>query len=367
MLDVVVIGGGVIGCAAARALALRGLRTAIVERGGSGRNASWAAAGMLSPLAEADRAGAFLDLLRASRRLYPSFVRELEEESGASVAYRDEGTLLVALDDSDEERLRRRYAWQRDAGLPVEWMEGEAARRLEPGLSERTRSALRFAEDHQVDNRLLYAALERAAERAGVDVRQAEAVRLVTEEGRAAGVMLGGGEEVRAAWVVVAAGAWSGGLQGLPREIPVRPVHGELLALEAVGQSLRHVLDSPRVYLVPRLDGRVIVGATMEEVGFERRVTAGGMNRLLGAAMELVPELGGAAVVETWSGHRPGTPDGRPILGPDPDVPNLVYATGHYRNGILLTPITAEIVEDIIVGEGCRYDLRPFSPDRFSR
>jgi glycine oxidase len=365
MMDVAVVGGGVIGCAVARELALAGLQVAVLERAEPGENASWAAAGMLSPLAEADRPDPFLDLLLASRRMYPDFAEALREEAGVDVAYRDEGTLLAALTDDDEQELRARFGWQRDAGLPVEWLSAATAGALEPALSPRVRAALRFADDHQVDNRLLAPALWTAAERAGaVMKRGAEVVRVVRSAGQVEGVELADGELVRAESVVLAAGAWAAQLAGLPTALPVRPVHGQLLALSTAPGLLRHVLDSPRVYLVPRANGRVIVGATVEEIGFDRRVTAGGTHALLHAALELVPELTGASLVESWSGHRPGTPDGWPILGPDPDLPKLLYATGHYRNGILLTPITARAIAALVTGDQLPVDLAPFAVGR---
>jgi glycine oxidase len=364
-MAVVVVGGGVIGCAIARELALAGQTVTVLERAAPTGNASWAAAGMLSPLAEANRADPFLDLLLESRRMYPAFAAALREESGIDVGYRDEGTLLTALTEEDERELQKRFGWQREAGLPAEWLDAATARALEPALTHRVRAALRFAEDHQVDNRLLTSALWAAAGRAGAAMRRGVDVVGVARSGAGLrGVEVAGGEVVRAEWVVVAAGARAASLQGIPRLLPVRPVHGQLLALQATTEMLRHVVDSPRVYLVPRIDGRVIVGATVEEIGFGQQVTAGGVQTLLRAALELVPELARAPLVESWSGHRPGTPDGWPVLGPDPDLPNLLYATGHYRNGILLTPITARIIAALITGGESPVDLTPFSIGR---
>ncbi|HEX6924754.1 MAG TPA: glycine oxidase ThiO [Longimicrobiaceae bacterium] len=365
MHDVVVIGGGLIGSAVARELALNGLRVLLFERGRPERTASWAAAGMLSPLAESEDAGGFLDFLRASRKLYPSFTRSIEEATGLPTGYRSEGTFLVALNESDEAALRQRFAWQRAADLPVEWLTGDETRQFEPAISGEARAALRFDEDHQVDNRLLLEALRVAAGHAGVDRRIEEVAGIVRQGERVSGVQLRSGERVEAGWVVVAAGVWCSRLEGLPRPLPLRPVHGQLLALHPGRPLIRHVLDSPRIYLVPRADGRVIVGATVEEIGFEQRVTAAGIHTLLGAALELIPELEHARFGESWSGLRPGTPDHLPILGADPDLPNLVYATGHYRNGVLLTPITAEVVADLVMDRPSRLPLAAYAPDRF--
>lgn len=365
-VGVVVVGGGVIGYATARELALRGHDVHLHDRGPETERASWAAAGMLSPQAEADGADAFLSLLLHSRDLYPRFAAAIERESGLPTGYRDEGTLLVAITEHDEAELRRRHAWQSEAGLTVDWLDRESALRMEPEISPGLRGALRFPGDHQVDSRLLAAALREAAPRAGVRVHERSAVAaVVSRGGRVRGVRLSGGEEVAAEAVVVAGGVASGGLGGLPRAIPSRPVHGELVAVQTDPPLLQQVVDSPRVYLVPRADGRLIIGATMEEIGLRRRTTARGMQILLTAAMELVPAIGDAPVVDHWSGLRPGTPDGRPILGPDPLLPGLIYATGHYRNGILLAPATATAIADLLEGRSPATDLAPFAPDRF--
>ncbi|HET8657284.1 MAG TPA: glycine oxidase ThiO [Longimicrobiaceae bacterium] len=363
--DVVVVGGGVIGCAVARALARAGVGAMVLERDEPGTHASWAAAGMLSPLAEADGAGPFLRLLRESRRLYPRFVEELEAEAGMGVEYRDEGTLLVSLREADDADLEERYRWQTAAGLPVERLSASETRALEPALSSAVRWALRFPEDHQVENRLLARALWLAAVRAGAEVRTGAEVReIVGAGGRVRGVALASGERVEADAVVVAAGCWAGRLGGLPSPPPVEPVHGQLVAIEAPG-SLRHVVDSERAYLVPRSDGRILVGATMESTGFRRAVTAAGVLALLAGALEIAPGLRDAPIVEHWSGLRPGTPDGLPILGPDPGLDGLFYAAGHFRNGILLTPITAEIIRDLVLRGASDRDLAPYSILRF--
>jgi glycine oxidase len=362
--DVVVVGGGVIGCAIARRLASDGVRTLLLERDRPGSHASWAAAGMLSPLAEADEPGPFLSLLLESRALYPDFCASLLEETGIDAGYRDEGTLLVAMRPEQEATLETRYRWQSERGLPVERMGPRELRDAEPALSPAVRSGLRFPEDHQVDNRLLGSALWAAALAAGADVRVGAAVdRVLVEGGRAVGVRTGG-ERIDAGAVVVAAGSWAGSLAGLPRPLPVRPVRGQLLAVRTDAALFRQVIHAPDVYMVPRAGGRLIVGATMEEAGFETAVTAGGMLSLLAPALELCPALRDAPIVESWSGLRPGTPDGLPILGADPEVSGLHYATGHYRNGILLTPVTAEIVAASIRGDGSR-DLGAFSLGRF--
>jgi len=363
--DVVVVGGGVIGCAIARRAALDGLRVVVVERGRPGAEASWAAAGMLSPLAEAREPGPFLDLLLQAREIYPAFSAALREETGVDVAYSDAGTLFLSLRAEDDAELEERWQWQSALGLAVERLRAEDVRAAEPALSPDVRQALRFPGDHQVDNRSLSAALWSAALRAGAEFRLGcEAARLLVEDGRAAGIGDSSGERISAGAVVIAGGAWAGRVEGLPRRLPVEPVRGQLLALEAVPPIFRHVVDSPRCYLVPRSEGRVIAGATVERTGYRKAVTPAGVRRLLDGAVEIAPALEHAPIAEMWSGLRPGTPDGLPIVGPDPDLPNLLYAAGHFRNGILLAPLTGELVAGWLRGE-TRGELEPFSVARF--
>jgi len=364
--DVVVIGGGVIGLAIARRLARAGAAVTLLERGTPGAEASSAAAGMLSPLAEAGQPGPFLDLLIRARSEYPAFCEELSSETGIDLGYRDEGTLMLALRDEDEAELEHRFGWQTQRGLNVERLTAEQARSAEPSITREVRWALRFPGDHQVENRNLARALWAAAAAAGVSLcLGAEAVRIHRKGGRARGVELVGGEVLAADTVILAGGSWSGRMEGLPRALPVEPVHGQLLALDALPPPIRHVVDSPRCYLVPRADGRLIVGATVERRGFTKSTTPSGMLHLLAGALEILPSLAELPIAETWSGLRPGTPDDLPILGGDPDLENLFYATGHFRNGILLTPITAEIVADLVLTGRSRVDLQPYRIDRF--
>lgn len=364
--DVVVVGGGVIGCAVARRVARHGSSVVVVERGRPGDEASFAAAGMLSPLAEAEAPGPFLDLLLRARAGFPAFADALREETGTDVGYRGDGTLYLALREEDEPELAHRFAWQSAAGLAVERLSAEEARRLEPALSPAVRSALRFPDDHQVENRSLAPALWAAAAGAGAEFRLgSEVVRIVRDGNRVAGVELADGVRISAGSIILAGGSWAGRLAGLPRPLPVHPVHGQLLALESVPPLFRHVVDSPRCYLVPRSDGRVIVGATAECIGFRKAVTPGGLRRLIDGALEVAPALEHAPVAETWAGLRPGTPDGLPILGADPDVAGLFYATGHFRNGILLAPLTGDIVGDLALGRPPEADLAPFGIGRF--
>ncbi|CAN5121095.1 glycine oxidase ThiO [soil metagenome] len=362
--DVAVIGGGVIGCAVARHVARQGASTVVLERGTPGAEASHAAAGMLAPLAEADGPGPFLDLLRAGAHAYPDFVADLARETGIDCGYRTEGTLLVSLREADDAPLEHRYRWQSDAGLPVERLERDAALQLEPGLAPTLRKALLFPLDRQLDNRLRARALPAAAAAAGADFRLGEPAGVRHDGARVTGATFGG-DEISAATVVIAAGAWSGTIAGAPDPPPVRPVRGQILALDVLPLAFTHTIDSLRGYLVPRSDGRLIVGATVEAGGWSKALTPRGVGELLEAAVQIAPALADAPIVELWAGLRPGTPDGLPVLGPDPRLGGLLYASGHYRNGILLAPLTGQAIGELALGRPSPIELEAFSPARF--
>jgi glycine oxidase len=374
--DVAVVGAGVIGCATAWRLAQAGMRVVVVERGPVGQEASHAAGGMLAPLAEADCADEFFELAVASRALYADFARELREATRIDIEYRTEGTLYLALTEEDEEELDERWHWQHAAGLSVERLDAGRVRALEPQVNENLRWALKFPDDHQVDNCLMLNALEAAARAAGVEFQTHTEVRDVLLAGTNGGKRCVTGlrtsrGELRVSRVVAAAGCWTGLLTeeaGRPlAPFQVEPVRGQMLALEMPLPAISHVIYSRRGYLVPRLSGIVIAGSTTERVGYDKRVTAGGVASIIPRATEIVPSLLNAALVDTWAGLRPSSPDGWPILGEDPHISGLVYATGHYRNGILLTPITAQAVSELISRGESRTNLKPFSPARFDR
>ncbi len=359
--DVAVIGAGVIGLSVARRLAREGVDVVVVDRDEPCTHASWAAAGMLSPQSEADEDDPFLSLFLQARELFPALADELRAETGLDVGYRAEGTLLLALSEEDEAVLARRQQWQERAGLPVERLEPDDLHRLESGLSPEVRWALRFAGDHQVDNRLLGRALWDSACAAGAAFQLGSGVRRL----RPGGLELENGERIQAGDVVLAAGCWSGTIAGLPRPLPVEPVHGELVSIRGTPPLFRHTIGSTRGYLVPRADGRLIVGTTAERIGFRKRVTAGGVRRILETGFAMSPALERRPLIDSWAGLRPGTPDGLPILGRDPELPTLVYATGHYRNGILLAPLTGELIAAILLGKETP-DLHLYRPDRFA-
>lgn len=367
--DVVVIGAGTIGTATAWRCAQRGMAVTLVDPEPH-RGAWHTAAGMLSPVSELQYAEEPLFRLgRESLAGYPAFVAELEQLTGQSVAYWPCGTLSTAWDAADLAAQRELYAFWQSVGGAAQLVTGRELRGLEPALAPGIPGGLFVAEDHQVDPRQLHRALTAAAEHAGVHTEHSTAA--VLADGRVTGVRLADGSELSAPAVVNAAGAWAAGVAGIPAEAaaPVRPVKGQTLRLRLAGPSrLQHVVrGSVRgypIYLVPRADGRIIVGASVEEVGFDDRPRAGAVYELLRDAQTVLPELGEAEFEEVCTGFRPGSPDNAPIVGPTA-FPGLVHATGHYRNGILLTPITADAIATLLTEGQLPEPLTPFAPSRY--
>jgi glycine oxidase len=363
--DVVVVGAGVQGSSVALRLAQAGRRVTVLERSVPGAEASSAAGGILSPGVEAVEPGPFYALCRASLARYPAYVQEVEELSGMSLALRHGGTLEVALDDQHARILAARAHKILAHGLPVEAIDDAEVRRLEPAISPEARGALFFADEGSLDPRALARAAYVAAARAGASFVTGQVRRIVIEGGRAAGVEHESGR-IDADAVVLAAGSWSMQVEGngLPPG-SVRPVRGQIAVLDTRPPLLRRVVFSGHGYVVPRPDGRILCGSTMEEVGFEKAVTAGGLRHVLGVGIGIAPALERAPVVESWSNFRPASPDGEPILGAG-TTPGLFYATGHTRNGILLAPITADAIAAAILGGAPPVDLTPFSPARLA-
>jgi glycine oxidase len=366
---VVIIGAGVIGLGIAWRLAQRATVT-VFDRGKAGAGASHAAAGMLAACCEAEPGEETLVMLgRESQKRWPAFAEELEQASGIDVELRREGTLVLALTADDQATIAHHLEFQRRLDLPLEWLSAAATRAREPRLAGKIAGALFSPQDHQVDNRKLAQALRIAAERAGVNIHEHQPVKeLAVRGGQAKGVVLEDGTSVAADIVVLAAGAWSRKIDGLPpdRRPPVRPIKGQMLALrmDPADPLLTHVLWAPGAYLVPRRDGRLIVGATVEEKGFDTTVTAGGLLALLEAAWRAIPAVEELPVDEIWVGHRPGSRDDAPILGAGP-LDGLFYATGHHRNGILLAPVTADAMARLILDEVVEPAIKPFGLERF--
>ncbi|MFC1443902.1 glycine oxidase ThiO [Streptacidiphilus sp. N1-10] len=380
--DVLVVGGGIIGLATAWRTAQRGLSVTVLDPD-PGRGANRVAAGMLAPVTELQYGEE--ELLRlgiASNERYAAFAAELTAASGLPTGYRACGTLAAALDADDRAELRELHAFQQRLGLEAEWLTGRECRRLEPMLAPSVRGGLLVTGDHQVDGRRLGAALLRACTAAGVRIHRSRAARieLTDAQDRVVGALAEDGTRLSAGQTVLAAGSWSGEVPGLPPEarLPVRPVKGQILRLRMttslgaplpggpfLSRNLRAVVRGVHLYLVPREDGELVVGATMEEQGFDTTVTAGGVYELLRDAHELVPGITELPLVETGAGLRPGTPDNAPLLGPT-SLPGLVAATGHHRNGVLLTPVTADAVSAYLATGVLPPEAAPFTPARFS-
>src|SRR5947209_160911 len=360
--DVVVVGAGVVGMSCGWRAAQRGLSVLVVDRDQPGAGASGVAAGMLAPVTEADFGEqALLDLNLEAARAWPAFAEELGADSG----YEPHGALVVAADRDDGEELRRLHAFQRSLGLDAEWLGPRACRRLEPALSPRIAGGIHASGDHQADPRALIAALRRALAAAGGELAcGAEVDAVVVDRDRATGVRIADGSMVAAGEVVIAARPWSPQIGGVSAP-PVRPVKGQILRLAASERLASRLIRTPRCYVVTRSGGEVVVGATQEERGFDTRVTADGVFRLLEAAIEVLPDVGELELIETRARLRPASPDNAPMVGRF-GIEGLVWATGHHRNGVLLAPLTADAVCDLICS-GHTSAMASFSPERFER
>ncbi len=353
-LDIAIIGGGVIGLTLARALYKRGVKSvALIESNSDiGMEASWAAGGMLAPQSEANEADAFFNLACASRDLYTNFAKELFEETGIDVELEKTGTLYLAFNEHDLEEIEKRYRWQTKAGLKVEKLNANEAREIEPYISENVLGALRFPLDVQVENRLLVKALNASVEKSGVEIfTNTKAETLLVENKKTFGIETSKGI-IHAEKIIIANGAWASVLNfkdNIVKKINLEPVRGQMLCFASPERKIRHVIYSPRGYIVPRIDRRIIVGSTSERVGFEKRVTCEGINAITNIALEIAPPVGRFPLVDYWSGLRPATENEMPVIGASKSIKNLYYAVGHYRNGILLAPITGELLADEIL------------------
>jgi glycine oxidase len=362
--DAVIAGAGLIGGGIALELARAGMRVAIFDQGEPGREASWAGAGILSPAPENPATIPLVPLGKASMALYPDFVAGVEEISRRDVGYRAKGTLEALFSRDAARELSTHVALHHGWGLRAEAISAEDARELEPALSPEVEVAVVRPDEASVDNRALTPAVLDAARKSGAEIfAHHEVQEILREKRRCAGLRLKN-EKVSAKWTIIASGAFSASIAGAGAYAPVRPAKGQMISLRAEGVRIERVLWSDKIYLVPRNDGRILAGATVEYAGFDKKVTAGALEKLLRSAIDLAPDLANARVEETWAGLRPDSPDHLPILGPT-DIDGLLIATGHFRNGILLTPITARLIREWVTEQRVSVDWERFSPLRF--
>jgi glycine oxidase len=367
---IAIIGGGVVGLGVGWRLAVAGCAVDVFDRGEAGHGASWAAAGMLAAGVETEPSEeALFALNRQAQRRWPDFAAELERATGIEIGLRQEGTLVVGLTRDDAQQLRFTFDFQRRLGIDLAWLSGREAREREPHLHPGAVAAIYSPDDHQVDNRSLVRALRQAFIDAGGRLHEHAAVRSIDSvHGRVRGIRIGDDRHPADA-VLLAAGAWSRTIEGVPPEAcpPVRPIKGQMLALrmDPAQPVLRHVLWAPKIYLVPRHDGRLLIGATVEERGFDPDLTAGGVLSLLEAAWRAVPTIEELPIDEMWVGFRPGSRDDAPILGPTP-IEGLTVATGHHRNGILLAPLTIDMISRHMLTGEVDPAIRAFGIERFA-
>ena len=364
--DAVVAGGGVIGASIAFELASAGLSVAVFDAQNPGREASWASAGMISPAPESSEMASLLPISMASVRLYPEFLQRVEELSGRTVGYRNDGALDLFLNGTGQKEINDILTLHRGFGLRAEALSGPEAREIEPALTGELRAAVHRPDEASVDNRLLTEATLEVARRKGAEIFPGKGAKALWIEGQACkGLQLQNGR-VEARWTVIAAGCFSAQIEGVAAYAPVLPAKGQMMALRCDSVNLKRDLWCGHMYLVPRHDGRIIAGSTVEYEGFDRSVTVAGMKKILGDAISLVPVLESARIEEIWAGLRPDSPDHLPILGPT-DLNGLLIATGHFRSGILLTPVTARLIREWVTTQKVSEDWAPFSPMRFQQ
>ena len=372
--EVLIIGGGVIGLSIARQLHKKGAgKITILEKGAMGAEASYAAAGMLAVQAETDKPDAFFDFCRESNKLYPKFAEELFDETGVDIELDKEGTLYLAFNKSDETELRERYEWQKKAGLAVEKLSATETHKLEPFVSPEILGSLYFPNDWQVENRKLIHALEKYAEFNEIEIRENCRIEsLIIEDEKVVGAETAS-EKFFAGAVVLATGAWTSLIKAAGFTLPeIKPIRGQIIEFQTAKRLFGKVIYSPRGYLVPRADGRILAGATVEDAAFDKTISEAATRFLLENALEIAPNLANLKIHAQWVGLRPFAADALPVLGEMRGLENLFIASAHYRNGILLTPLTAEIVAGKICGDKNSADknsayLERFSPDRFAR
>lgn len=363
--DILIVGGGAIGTALARRLAREKLRVVLLEQGRLGREASWAAAGMLTLSNKARTPEPFRRLCAKSLDMYSDLAENLREETGIDIGYARSGVLQLLFDARDAEEARETEEVRRKDGLPIRRFEARDVWTKEPAVSKSVRGALFFPEGAQVRNPWLVRALALGAQRLGAELREGTPVTEILVRGSKVAGVRAGGETIEAGVVILAAGAWSGAFErSLGIRLPVSPARGQMLLFEAFPPLLRHMLHGKDEYITPRADGRILVGSTVEFVGFNKDNTGDGVHLLARRGLQMVPHLGTARYLQAWAGLRPHTPDGLPYLGPVPGIEGILLATGHFRNGILLTPVTAEAIAALALGKKSAFDLEPYRVGR---
>ena len=362
--DAIIAGGGLIGGAIALELARNDLRVSLFDAREPGQEASWASAGILSPAPENPWMISMVPIGKVSLAMYPEFIAEVQELSGIATGYRDKGTVEALFSWHAREELNTIVALHRGLGLKAEAISAKEARELEPALSEEVEAAVLRPQEASVDNRLLANALIEAAKMSGAEIHSGAALEGIWSEGSQCRGAIVNGEKISAKHTIVAAGAFSSQIAGASEYAPVSPAKGQMVSLRCAAAKIDRVLWSERIYVVPRNDGRILCGATVEHVGFDKTVTASGMHANLDAVIELAPVLATAQVEESWAGLRPDTPDHLPIIGPT-EIAGLLIATGHFRSGVLLTPITAKLIAEFILEKTPSVDWEKFSPMRF--
>ncbi|MFZ0821478.1 MAG: glycine oxidase ThiO [Candidatus Acidiferrales bacterium] len=363
--DVIIVGGGIIGGSIAFELTQQRIRVAVFDRQTPGQEASWAAAGMLSPAPDSSDAIPLVPLARVSLDLYPEFIAAVEEASGQHAGFRPGGAIEAFFSQDAARELSTLVALHHGLGLPTEVLRVEEAHKLEPALGRDLGAAALLANEASVDNRLLTHAVLAAAEASGAEFfNECPVTDVLFAQNKCTGISVAG-ERANAGHVVIAAGCWASQIESVARYAPTRPVRGQMVAIFSEEVDIAHVIRSERGYIVPRGDGLCVAGSTLEDAGYEKRVTPGGIEKILGAVNEMAPALADAEIVETWSGLRPDTPDHLPSLGLT-DIEGLLIATGHYRNGILLSPVTAKVIAEFITEGRASINCDAYSPMRFA-
>ena len=363
--DSLILGGGIIGCSLAETLARNGLEVALIERGVIGQEASTAAAGILSASTDLERPGPLFDFAQASRKQFPSWVRRLERSTGVPVRLRRCGIVYLALTQSESRVMQRRALWQRRYGVKVQRWSRKTLRKKEPNIDAKVSAAFYYSDGAQVDTALLMRALSVSCGREGVKLFEGHAVRRVLPRVAADHCVEAGGKKFYAPIVVNCMGSWSSMQGRFPERIPVRPVRGQILVLENPGRGYRHAILSNRAYCVQRSDGRLLLGSTLEFNGFQKSVTVQGVHKILCGFRHLSSAINPCRFLYAWSGLRPFSADGLPIIG-ETATKGIYVAGGHYRHGILMAPATSNYLSDRILGRKPAFDLKPFSPLRFA-